>query len=425
MENNNIAENLEDFNNIVVANYSYDNGFLDGILGIEPEHFRRFIENNGNRNLEKTKLAQLGVDLLTKENELNETKAKLISNNDKINTARNEEEFLNTKIEVEAEKLKKLQDFLDCRSSYLDSIPNKTSNLTVAIIFILVAACFLVADVAVIKYVFRELFSMKGWEGWMYSIAVALVSFVFKPAIDRIFEKPYLINKSIKTTNVFYITVSILTIFVIGCIGYIRVKGIPFLMSGDDNLLQNFLQNDIYILFAFIGCAILFPICGSICLSIGISSIDIYRNKKRVQKDKDKSQQKMNEYKREIKEFRIQKENAIFALSLLRSVQAILEDIKCIKEQISENLLLYFAKEIEAEQDIYNQAMARGEKYNLTEELRITPAKIAVLLGIWPPVNKGSNAKNATAGNSLGSKSKSGYLHEQLRSMIEYNHKKN
>ena len=101
--NNISSDDLEDFNKIIVGSYSYDNGFLDGILGVEPEHFKTFIENNGNRNLEKLQLARLGAELLEKENEINEIKAKSIANTGYINTANNEIQFINSKILIEEE----------------------------------------------------------------------------------------------------------------------------------------------------------------------------------------------------------------------------------------------------------------------------------------------------------------------------------
>ena len=318
---------------------------------------------------------------------------------------------------------KKQQDFLNCRAAYLDSVPSKTTNLAVAIIFILVAIIFLVADVGVIQYVFRQIFNMHSWDGWMYSIAVALVSFVFKPGIDRVIEKPYLVDEKKSRTHYFYGFLALFTILVIGSVGYIRAKGIG-LIGGDGDSLIQFLQFDILVMCTFVGCAILFPICGSICLSIGVNSIDVYRKKKIANKSLSKSIIRITELRKEIKDYIILKENAIFALTLLRKPEVVIEEIALIKERTALHLENYFAKEIEAEKDIYEQAKARGEKYNLTEELRITPAKIAVLLGIWPPGNSSKN-QNKPSNQLSSAKSKSGYLHEQLRSMIEYNHKKN
>ena len=417
MENNNIAENLEDFNNIVVANYSYDNGFLDGILGIEPEHFRHFIDNNGNRNLEKLELARLGTELLERENELENVKTKLIENNNLINTANNEIIFLNTKIQTKEQSLKKQQDFLDCRAAYLDSIPSKTVNLTVAIIFLLVALCFLIADIVVIGQVLYDIMAndaSQKIEAIIYATAIALVSFAIKPGIERILEKPYLVNEKKKRNHIFYVMLIIFILTTTACIGYVR-----FLSITQD------VDSNFFLMLGIVGCAIIFPICGSICMSIGITSIDLFRKKKIANKLILKITFSLSEVRKEIKNFQISKENAIFALSLLRNPNEIISEISMLKDNITKHLELFYNQEIEADKNIYEQAKARGERYQLTEELRITPAKIAVLLGIWPPVNKGSGAKNANVSNSLGPKSKSGYLHEQLRSMIEYNHKKN
>ena len=59
-------------------------------------------------------------------------------------------------------------------------------------------------------------------EPWLFSVGLAFVAFLIKPAIDRILEKPYERAEDIKLNHRVLVGFAVMALIMLGVMGYFR-----------------------------------------------------------------------------------------------------------------------------------------------------------------------------------------------------------
>lgn len=255
---------------------SYDHGITNGILEVNPEDYKRFIE--GLEEIQYTEkqinMKQTQVrDLLNEKNKLLQEKEHLQEESIGIRengvAAEYEVGVLNQRLSIIKEKIKELRkEFDDFNQNY-----HTDYSLLPAIIFFFFAIVFMAADFGISLNIVADTMKMQGWEGYAFAFGLAGVSVVLKPLYDRIVEKPYVDKNNPRSVKrIFTITIIIVAAIALAllyALGMFRLNVLQIIQgSGEDESFNPFSSK--YAVFSFVLSALLFAISGAICLGISI-----------------------------------------------------------------------------------------------------------------------------------------------------------
>lgn len=467
----------------VVYYDAYDHGFTNGILKIPKGHFEQFIDFSAKRNLAQKELGITLNELKQYEQQLSENKGKLLQLNNLVAQSEHELEH------IQAQQVQEYTFLQDTQHQKQTLVNQKEAiyteyNLFNAVFFILIGFVFVLTDVLVTFDVLQYGLNMGYFNAIVLAIAVSSITFVIKPTIDRIFEKPYLDGQR-KRQNRLLVTVSVLAIGVLGCLGYFReeyfaqkqkvdaakrqIEAIDDKIKVQEESLNtpSSLENTkrvselestikdlknqketqeksraeinqstrshplLYVIFTM--CNILFALAGAICLSIAFPVLDRIILKKSLKKlitateEKEKTiyslLEKLAEQQKNAKDRKSESQNNIALLPDLMFLENKIDDLKKTAKE-----LLKFAAQNSAfaESALYNEAYERGLICEFNEKIIITPHQVGSFIrrNTNSVQSRGprQGSDYSTTRDRENTPKDDRYLHQQIRNLIEYNH---
>jgi len=471
----------------VVYYDSYDHGFTNGLLKIPQEHFEVFLQENGQKRLAKISLASVLHSIEQSTQQLAQTWQRLLQLKNTVTSSEHEIVLGETK-GMELNALKQEE------KSHFERVQKDRFNLAIEYnwlnvgIFIAIGLSFVIADFTITLDVLFHGLDMAFNRAIPLAIAVSGITFVLKPTIDRLFEKPYLRDDK-KKKHVLLSLVSILAILVLGLLGYFREEyfksdkvnqAINLEVSSKESQIQTFkdessslkrqgraaeapgkdqqalkleedtqglkqkiaendrtLSGNSALFWIFVLSNILFAIAGAICLSIAFPAADRLRRKRLLRKQQSWLGKRVEQLtldltavQSSIKNHQIARDLASNEIELLPDLsdleakhQALLIKLEEIRKESTDH-------ESKAEAALYREAFERGNICEFGDKLIFSTNQIsnAIRRGGAPPTKRRPPQTNGSYPNNNGveeseSDGNDRYLHQQIRSLIEYNHR--
>lgn len=444
----------------------YDYGFTNGLLKIDSDFFNLWIEAFDQEKLYDQKLLNLKKQKeglrarIIQTAQQRELLEKAVISNDRlgIETKRKIGQ-LGERMAGQQEKEEKLEQAIE------DSTPHYKA--VSVILFLFGGLVFIVADVLFSQNVLTNVLDMPGWEAWILAIAVGATTFAIKPAVDRVFEQPFIKGENKRRNHAFLIVVSLLILTALGMLGAfrnqaqyateeiarVREEMYAIQSSEADGMtvadpeklktlredLQRFnkeLYLDWRVQTGFILISILFALAGAICFSIGLpaGSKLIVRQKHRrrlremlsvlelMKKEFDNLYDQLAEHEIAAADSRQQLEHLPDPEDLRTEEKVLAEKESLLQEERTN----YRAQRHKL---WYKMGYLRGEKYSLSDKLVVHPYTLGTMF------ENGNNHRRGKAGTKKHNRRKKpqpdspssrsiNYMHEQLREMIDYNFNK-
>lgn len=433
-EENPIQSNsrLRDQSGYRVSPFVYEHGFFNGVLDIESNDFHQFI-----RSSEQKKMAYVRLRFLRKSiDELKFKIAEVISKRETYIQIISSSRHSIPAIELEIEDIKKNQRICEEEENELKEEKGKINpyyNKLIASVFIICAVVFICAETTIIHDIFFNVLRVKSIDAWLVAFAIAMSSFAMKPAIDRIFEEPFLLNKNSRAIKVLLSCFSAILLITLGLLGYFRTDALLLILQqsrfpesvSPEKWLNTMGAPSIRIFFILF--SILLAIAGAICFSIGIPVFKLVNKRKKLDEElvsKSKQQQEFGiaiQTKRQtIAKTRTDLEVAELQLSTLEEVNILEKRLYELYKSELEVWEIMFEHQTNAEISWYEEGRQRGNRYTLADELIIGPIDINTTNPrTWSHSDIGpiqGNEKNDKFASLKGN-----HLHEKIRSLIDYN----
>jgi len=474
----------------VVFYDSYDHGFTNGLLKIPKEHFEEFIHENGQKRLARVGLANMldsieehSIQMAQTRQRLLHLKNMVISSEQEIALGKIQQTDLYAKTEEE--------------KAHHDRVEKERSNLVIeynwlnVAIFIAVGLAFVIADFTITLDVLHHGLDMMISRAIPLAIAVSGITFVLKPTIDRLFEKPYLREDKRKKHGLL-ISVSLVALVVLGFLGYFReeylrsdnykqaidldISRLNRQVDTQKELIVNFkrqgrgqeaseaesqvqkfekeiegqkkaiaknrwdLSSNKVLFWIFILGNMLFALAGAICLSIAFPAADRLRRKRLLRKKQTwlgnglvQLGDKLSDLQNKIKDHQIARDQAGNEIQMLPDLaalgaqhQVLLSKLDGYRQEATEH-------DTRAEAALYREAYERGNICEFGDKLIFSTSQISVAIrrgssGAPKRPTRNNNGGYSTPNNPINDEKESEgderYLHQQIRNLIEYNHRR-
>ncbi|KGE88064.1 MAG: hypothetical protein ACE362_26210 [Phaeodactylibacter xiamenensis] len=444
----------------------YEYGFTNGLLKIDPDFFDLWVEAFDREKLYDRKLLDLkrqkeGIRArLIQTEQKRELLEEAVVSNDRLGQeTKRKIDQLDERMVLQQEKEEALEQAIE------DSTPHyKAASVT---LFLFGGLVFILADVLFSQNVLTNVLDMPGWEAWILAIAVGAMTFAIKPAVDRVFEQPFIKGENKRRNHAFLIVVSLLILTALGVLGAFRNQAQFFLKERaylqdkistiedarahgetdiDDARFEGYkdeileLDRKLYLDWrvqtGFVLISILFAVAGAICFSIGLpaGSQLIVRQKHRrmlkgmlaslelMKKEYDSLYDQLAEHEIAAKTSRQQLEHLPDPEDL-RAAEKVLIDKELL---LQEERTAYRAQR---HKTWYKLGYLRGEKYSLSDKLVVHPYTLGTMFDKTNDFRrrKGGQKKYTSTKKPLRDSSPNrnvNYMHEQLREMIDYNFNK-
>ncbi len=442
--------------------FLYDHGFTNGVLKVAASGFEDYISSVGWRKLANEKLTKLKVEIEHHAKSLKNIREEITSQKNTVIRCTNEIQLLHWT----ENELSKQKEECESEKQFLERERNKINPYhsgAVAIILLVTGAIFILADIFITHGIFYNALDMPSGEAWILALGLSFIAFIIKPAVDRVFEEPYLAGENKKLNHRFLLIVGVVAIISLGFLGYYRSVAYKFekemsMVRADKNAMADQytgkMPSDVSakisdadkkgrelglqqldhwaIVTVFTISSVLFALAGAICFSIGLPLSSLLWKKRKLSKkirnalsNREELQKQIVATRQTLSEKNTQKEQSESILQGLPDLNQFELQFSSLKEKESELLTVSATHSIEMEKTWYLEGYQRGEKYDLTEDLVITPLRFETIL------SKPSNAENRPRQRFPSKKYTQGpemfygnYLHQQLRSMIDYNFNK-
>lgn len=443
---------------------SYEEGLINGVIEAEKQPFLDFLGNSGDHESAVEQLNDLNKKIQAKKEEIRQTKEQWIEL--KRKQKENEESEA-----LQQERIDYLKKKADSWSKETAGLQETVSSLKLefpivpSLLFLVAAFVFIISDVIFTQSVVAYLFNMKEWEGWLIAAGLACITFLIKPLIDRTIEHPYKDKLHVKRVYVFYLIVSIAAIVMLGVLGYLRLEGVSFVNENNASSISTAVtEGDLsqvgnnetstqkkiipkevlyswYSTTLFVLSSILFALAGAIGLSISLPNLGAAGRKIRkkawvpiIKNQLQKNQEKVDSLRVTQNQFRVEKEDALNRIALLRPIPELQQELLTMEQSITGLKEQIFKSQTLAEQSWYGEGYNRGSKFRLNGELTFTPFQIlrSILRGFFwtsgKPRSYGNPPRRPSSEHSQNGapvSKESGYLHQELRRMIDYTFTKN
>lgn len=424
----NVSQNnnrLRDQSGYRISPFIYEHGFFNGVLEVEGEDFHQFINSSDQKKMAYVRLKRIQKTIEELKSKIAEISSKRASFIETIATVKYEVPNL----EIEIDNLIKRKHVCEEEKRKLESEKNSINpyyNKLIASIFIFCAVVFISAEIKIIQDIFFNILEVPMLDSYFISVAIALSSFAMKPAIDRIFEEPYL---SKNKTRVLWLLgcFSIILIFTLGCLGYFRSEAIILKtkieisqsIAFEEEWLKALSANSIRVFYVL--SSGLLAVSGAICFSIGLPVFKLSKKRDDLESAlliQDENFKKIDE-KIDLKRLAIAKAKtaqdiAEYKLKLLgdeNDAQTTLDNTYQEELTIWESM---FSHQTKAGISWYEEGKKRGNKYTLADEL---------IISLYDFPNVGNSHNEATSRENISPLApvNGNYLHEKVRSLIDYN----
>lgn len=414
---------------ISFSEFSYDTGFADGALRLgELPHYEAFSTNLEKRDLAEQLLALCRQEIADLKLDLSSLKQRTL---ELYSTVFDREEKIRfTEIRLQ-EAYQKQADF----KNEIQSHENKQrlivpeNSWVVTILLLIFGFVFILSDVLITQDVMEDALSLGEFDSWILAISISLTVFGIKPLIDRVFERPRWEQNKILRNNILLIIVGLGILIMLSILGYLRVKGYAVLTAETSSEDLESIYDNSSLFYLFIIASILFAIVGALCLSMGFRSLEQNSDRWNLTK-KSKNASRLLTFQ----------ENRIFELleietryrKELRESQKELElqplraqlEMRLVGLQSQEKDLMGLMAEANstAQAAWYKEGTARGERFNVSGELYVSPIRIdrwvvpESIQGKWHVINKppkGTGESTQTPIHRTGD-----YLYQQIRNAI-------
>lgn len=200
---------------------AYDHGFTNGLLRIEAPDFEVFAEESERLHLLERQLHSVAADL----QDVRQQRASVGPERLRLTQGRLEAEARSETTRVKLQRaLEKLRENASARQAVHEEKQGLKPPYSwpPAVLYLLAGLTFVVADVAVMHDIASNGLDMGGLECWLFSIGLAYVAFLLKPAVDRILEKPYADGTKVRRNHIALLSFAALALVTLGVLGYFR-----------------------------------------------------------------------------------------------------------------------------------------------------------------------------------------------------------
>lgn len=441
--------------------FVYDHGFTDGILEIDREAFEKVIEETELKKLSSVRLGNIRQQIQAKQEELRRTREELLRHKEEAIRSRQEIEYLQRQVLEKEDQKVEHQEEVNRLTEWYRSIDNFYGWVP-AILFFVAGLVFIGTDVSITYEIVSKGLNLEGWEAWFFAIGLACMAFIIKPAVDRVFEKPYLNGENKRRNHIFLIIVGISALVALGILGGYRsyavnrneelanlreeIQTINREVALDetgtkkeerDQLLERSTQlsGELYnhwtIVIAFILSSMIFALAGAISLSIGFPALTLLYRKEKATYLKWRENSKVESLEKTIQDIRQRiarkmgdVELAEYHIELLSKLEKLEEFIQELLQKEDAAIEEFFRRRIEAEKAWYLEGYERGDRYDLTGRLLITPYQFDSGHGINNNTKKGGSGIKSTQpmhGSIAPPETDGKFLYQQIRDRIRYN----
>lgn len=449
-------------NNYLVFHDLYDHGFVNGILRVPREPFEQFLEGVQARDLSRKELGITLQEVEDVKEEIRLTRQKRVEFENVVSSCHWElEAAMELRSRTEQEIASKQQEVGKLQEE-LHAISIEYNWFNVGL-FILIGFLFLFADFYITFDVLFNSLDLVIWGAVALAAAMSGITFVIKPTIDRIFEKPYLKGSS-KLKHWLLITTSAFAIVLLGFLGYFRemhfqnnaqidflkkekvqlenaespdTKRIASISEKIRSISYNQASSDaLYVIFILSN--ILFAIAAAICMSIAFPAADRLRYKSRMNrsvkngngalKNLENEILRLVDQARQILTNRDKAKNELAYLPELAQLESRLEQLSILSRSLLQHAAMY---DLKADQGLYNEAYARGLECELSDKIVFSPPQLGSLR--YRPRPRKDPTRSPTPRPSSPESNDSiqdepdtsdGYLYQQIRQMIQYNNQR-
>lgn len=443
---------------------SYSDGFYNGVLGITDSQYEAFIDKlfdvkyiNGQLEFHEKKSTELQAEV-----------QKILTDKDvahqRIFQSENENTVLNWKLEEKEHEWQLLKDRLKSKEEEKKRIKPAYGILTV-LLYIAVGFIFMAVDWAITK-AYLELF-FGSWESMIMAIGISLLAIIIKPSIDRVFEKPYIQEGRTLRNHTLLIVVSLVTLTALGMIGYSRnevvgkdkfvremesetTEGGLWIEENPDNsqtettntnsklaIYEDFIQSPITAAI-FVLISIIFALAGAIIMAIGFpvarEHMQIQRLTCKINKIRKLIENQFSQIeiiRTRIADNNTAKQYAAYELERMKDEGPLVDQIDYHRTRRANLWGQLYGKAAGREIAYYRYAHAIGKRHNLIGDLNVKVLGSQFLLGhhIRNGSLRGTGLRAINKNGSYGSNkytnrtsNKEGYMHQQLRSIIDNNY---
>ncbi|MDP4710482.1 MAG: hypothetical protein NWS63_04760 [Saprospiraceae bacterium] len=393
----------------------YGLGFYQGLIGSGEVFNEAFVKANA-KKAEIIHLLRLCCE------EMESLKAKIGGVKPKLGALRtsivNHQEkrsYLEFKRQYTTEKVEYTKKLLEVVTATIEAI-KPLHGLWMALLYLLVGAAFILVDFLVNRQIFLDILDMNMVESNFFAAGVALMSFMLKPAVDRVFEKNYPNDpKLVRRNHIMLLVLASLAIVALALMGLFRGMNFNLLGDFDANV---FVAGKGILTIALFLLTVLFAVAGAITFSIGspilrsyltLLTYRTYRFRKRVALNR--LMAKLHLFYKRISQHhaavKIETDEVATLDKELELLEAALEQQHILERDL---IAQYYEEDRKANSNIYQAGYENGQVHPLREELILKWKK--------RPWSRSAGYHQASNSKSNGVSSKGKYLHEQLRDQI-------
>lgn len=411
------------YNGYTLSSFVHYHGFTNGVLRVQGDDFHDYLLGNeqrkkyhNRRRKVSDEIEELKKAIAEYETKINGYEKTIVESKCRLPVLETEiTENQNCQAEL-GQSIKQLNEEKEAISPYY--------NWLVAIVFVVVALVFLFAEFWITSDLFFNVLDLEKHMSYIIACAIALSSFAIKPAIDRIFEEPYLQGRRKFLMKSLLAVFSVLALTALGFLGYYRniaeANKMKFLDESSEISAQQLadLIGHPAMLTVYTLLSIIFALAGAICFSIGLPVFNLEFKKRRMSrkiKEQTEALKKLAENLQLLREEWTAKNaayrTAALSLNRLPDMQVLRSKLEELKEQELQEIEYIFKYQEMADRAWYEEGRSRGEKYDLAGKPIFEPIDIADNFA-----SAGQTSDHLTVEMNPGR-----YLHERLRKLISYN----
>lgn len=199
-----------------------ENGLLNGMLPVSLEPFNSYISEAYNEEYAENKLRIIDRSLVDKKRKVSKLEAQVETLKDKLLGLRKARAKSEERIHLNEKLTQREHEAIAENKTAKEKIIIRYGWI-VTLILVLAAVTFTAADIVVTHDIVSRGLRMPKAEAWIFAAALSMIVVMLKPVYDRLFERGYYAKGSNKKpTHRLLVTVSILALITIGIMGAYR-----------------------------------------------------------------------------------------------------------------------------------------------------------------------------------------------------------
>jgi hypothetical protein len=347
------------------------------------------------------------------ESKLKEGKTRLRQLKEQITGNQEHNKVLENKEGFLVEKTRYLREEIEATTATIVSI-RPIIGLWIALLYVVVGFAFVYTDFEINRQIFRDILDMNLMESTIFAAGVALIAFMLKPAVDRVFEKEYPHKAEVIARNHWLLLiVGGLALLALALLGLFRGLNLNVLVTGDYEAGPTGMTLMTIGLLLF---TVLFAIAGAISFSIGspvvrayltLMTYRIYRRRKRValKRTTDKIHRLQKKAGERRSSIAVDSEEA----AELEQTLAVTAQVLAEKKQTEQDLIAAYYEALTAtDKAAYQAGYENGQRYTLNHPLEASVRPFKKRYYYWVK-EKGAGAPEDPAK----------YIHQKLRREIK------